>query len=100
MTVLLEALKPNYGLDLVLTVPRFGLPSIGAPLDRRGGGSAAVLLAITKPARLYVPDRASFVHLFEKCLELAGARRAAQLAQRLGFDLADGIRVLAIKAVV
>src|ERR1700730_1869596 len=33
----------------------------------------------------------SFMHVGEKCLELAGARRLAQLAQGLGFDLANAL---------
>src|SRR5207245_3152442 len=31
----------------------------------------------------------SFMHVIEKCLEPAGARGVAQLAERLGFDLAN-----------
>src|SRR3984893_11433314 len=33
----------------------------------------------------------SFIHVVEKCLELAGARGLAQLAQGLGFDLANAL---------
>src|SRR5712691_4481516 len=33
----------------------------------------------------------SFMHVVEKCLELAGARGLAQLAQGLGFDLANAL---------
>src|SRR6202022_1424263 len=33
----------------------------------------------------------SFMHVGEKCLELAGPRGVAQLAQGLGFDLANAL---------
>src|SRR5260370_39578363 len=76
-------LRPGLGVD---SAPlRFAVDR-SAPGSAWGGQRGCPARHHQTCQAVLFPERASFVHLVEKCPELSVARRAAQLAQRLGFD--------------
>ena len=60
---------------------------------RNSLSAVSILFLVCGPARSQIP--ASFIHVFQKRIELAGARGMAQLAQGFGFDLANALGVTA-----